>query len=336
MRRPVSGAVRRRRADVLARRRQQRARSARERILTTADRLFYSHGIQAVGIQWVIEESQVTRVTLYRHFPSKDDLILAYLDRRAQQGRGAVQDLIARYPGDPRGALHAWAVAFTEDGVVDEYRGCTFINAAAEYGQPDHPVRAAAVANLSPDGAEVMAFRSNIAAMSRFVLRRLDPDFVARAEREKGGVIVAGQNYGQGSSREHAALAPKFLGVRVVVAKSFARIHRRNLIAQGIVPLTFRDAADHGRAAQDALWTFKDLRQALEHGDTEVEAALPDGGTVKLAAPFSERERGVLLAGGLLAHLREGGAGLGLCLGQSGAADQGSPVTDPIPQPTFP
>lgn len=146
MRNTSSAAARRRRADMLARRRQKAAISARERILTTADRLFYSHGIQAVGIQWVIEESQVTRVTLYRHFPSKDDLILAYLDRRARQGRAAVQDLIARYPGDPRGALHAWAVAFTEDGVVDEYRGCTFINAAAEYGQPDHPVRAAAVA----------------------------------------------------------------------------------------------------------------------------------------------------------------------------------------------
>jgi AcrR family transcriptional regulator len=141
-----SAAVRRRRADMLARRRQKAAVSARERILTTADRLFYSHGIQAVGIQWVVEESQVTRVTLYRHFPSKDDLVLAYLDRRAQQGRAAVQALIDKYPGDPRGALHAWAVAFTEDGVVDEYRGCTFINAAAEYGQPDHPVRASAIA----------------------------------------------------------------------------------------------------------------------------------------------------------------------------------------------
>jgi aconitate hydratase len=190
--------------------------------------------------------------------------------------------------------------------------------------------------DLSPDGAEVMAFRSNIAAMSRFVLRRLDPDFVARAEREKGGLIVAGQNYGQGSSREHAALAPKFLGVRMVIAKSFARIHRRNLIAQGIVPLTFRDAADYDRAAQGALWTFPDLKQALQSGASEVGAVLPDGGTIALAAPFSEREREVLLAGGLLAQLRNGGGALSLCLGQSGAADQGSPVTDPIPQATFP
>ncbi|MFZ0755980.1 MAG: TetR/AcrR family transcriptional regulator [Trebonia sp.] len=145
MRRPASGAARRRRADVLARRRQQQARSARERILTTADRLFYGNGIQAIGVQRLIEESQVTRVTFYRHFPSKDDLVLAYLEQRKWQARAAVQAIIDSHPGNPRGALHAWAVAFTEDGMIDEYRGCTFVNAAAEYGPPDHPVRTMAV-----------------------------------------------------------------------------------------------------------------------------------------------------------------------------------------------
>ena len=190
--------------------------------------------------------------------------------------------------------------------------------------------------DLSPDGAEVMAYRSNVAAMSRFVLRRLDPTFPARAESEGGGVIVAGSNYGQGSSREHAALAPKYLGVRVVVAKSFARIHRRNLIAQGIVPLTFHEPADHDKAAQGALWSFPDLRQALESETTEVRAVIDDGSQLRLEASFSRREREVLIAGGLLAHLRNGGKSLSICFGQSGAADQGSPVTDPIPQPTFP
>jgi AcrR family transcriptional regulator len=141
-----SAAARRRRADMLARRRQKAAVSARERILTTADRLFYSHGIQAVGVQWVLDESQVTRVTLYRHFASKDDLVLAYLERRSQQAKAAVQALLDKYPGDPRGALHAWAVAFAADGVIDEYRGCTFVNAAAEYGEPGHPVRLMAIA----------------------------------------------------------------------------------------------------------------------------------------------------------------------------------------------
>jgi len=130
---------------MLARRRQREARSARERILTTADRLFYGNGIQAIGVQRLIEESQVTRVTFYRHFPSKDDLVLAYLERRKWQARAAVQAIIDTYPGDPKGALHAWAVAFTEDGMIDEYRGCTFVNAAAEYGPPDHPVRVLAI-----------------------------------------------------------------------------------------------------------------------------------------------------------------------------------------------
>lgn len=144
-RRPVGAAARRRRAATLGRRRQQSARSARERILATADRLFYGNGIQAIGVQRLIEESEVTRVTFYRHFPSKDDLVLAYLEDRMQRAQAAVQAIIDAHPGDPRGALHAWAVALTEDGMVDEYRGCTFVNAAAEYEPLEHPVRLLAI-----------------------------------------------------------------------------------------------------------------------------------------------------------------------------------------------
>lgn len=144
-RRPAGSAARRRRAGVLARRRQQSARTARERILATADQLFYGNGIQAVGVQRLIDESRVTRVTFYRHFPSKDDLVLAYLEDRKVRARAAVQAIIDAHPGDPRGALHAWAVALTRDGMVDEYRGCTFVNAAAEYEPPEHPVRAVAI-----------------------------------------------------------------------------------------------------------------------------------------------------------------------------------------------
>jgi AcrR family transcriptional regulator len=113
--------------------------------MATADQLFYGNGIQAVGVQRLIEESQVTRVTFYRHFPSKDDLVLAYLDQRRVQSRAAVQRLLDGYPDDPLAALHAWAAAFTEDGMIDEYRGCTFVNAAAEYAEPDHPVRLIAI-----------------------------------------------------------------------------------------------------------------------------------------------------------------------------------------------
>jgi aconitate hydratase len=161
--------------------------------------------------------------------------------------------------------------------------------------------------DLSPDGVVVMSFASNVEAMSRFVFRRLDPDFPARAREWGGGLIVAGHNYGQGSSREHAVLAPKHLGVRAVVAKSFARIHRRNLIAQGLLPLTFADEADYDRAKQGDTWELSDVRAALERGDREVRARLAsNGASVRLAATFTPRERQVLLAGGLLAYTRAG------------------------------
>lgn len=106
---------------------------ARERILRTADRLFYNEGIHAVGIQRIVEESAVTRVTLYRHFPSKDDLIAAYLDRRAGFDRGQVTAIIAAHPRDPRSALTELAEVLTRDDFAQMRRGCPFINASAEF-----------------------------------------------------------------------------------------------------------------------------------------------------------------------------------------------------------
>jgi len=145
-RRPGNAAGRRRRALAAARRVKASTTNPRQRILVAADRLFYGNGITNVGVQQLVDEAEVTRVTFYRHFPSKDDLVLAYLQDRAVRAHEAVGGLLAQYDGDPRGALHAWAVAVTQDGVIDEYRGCTFVNAAAEYGDPDHPVRRAAIA----------------------------------------------------------------------------------------------------------------------------------------------------------------------------------------------
>jgi AcrR family transcriptional regulator len=106
---------------------------ARERILLTADRLFYNEGIHAVGIQRIVAESEVTRVTLYRHFPSKDDLISAYLDRRAEYDHRQVDSIIDAHPGDPRGALTELATALTRDDFAAVRRGCPFINASAEF-----------------------------------------------------------------------------------------------------------------------------------------------------------------------------------------------------------
>jgi len=186
--------------------------------------------------------------------------------------------------------------------------------------------------DLSPDGAEVMAFRSNVEAMANYVLRRLDRQFPSRAREWGGGFIVAGQNYGQGSSREHAALAPKALGVRAVIAKSFARIHRRNLIAQGIPPLAFLDDADYQQAHQGDTWELPGLRSLLEQGADRVPVRVSGGKVAfELSADFSERERQMLLDGGLLAHLRAGGGPLGVGEANSGAVDQGSPVTNPVP-----
>ena len=181
--------------------------------------------------------------------------------------------------------------------------------------------------DLSPDGAVVMALRSNVNAIAEFTFRRFDAAFPARAREKGGGFIVAGQNYGQGSSREHAALAPKALGIRAVIAQSFARIHRRNLIAQGLPPLTFENEADLARIEQGEVITIDGLRRALESNRTdEVVIARTSGGReIPLGASFLAAEARTLLAGGLLAELRAGGENLSAGVVVSAAADQGSP-----------
>ncbi len=162
--------------------------------------------------------------------------------------------------------------------------------------------------DLSPDGVVVMSFCSNVEAMAGFVFRRLDPQFPGRAREWGGGFIVGGHNYGQGSTREHAVLAPKQLGVRAVIAKSFARIHRRNLIAQGLVPLTFANEADYERVRQGDRWEIPDLRHILERGEGECHAHIVGTGEkLELQASFTQRERQVLLAGRLLAYTRASG-----------------------------
>src|SRR5215212_10386851 len=118
--------------------------------------------------------------------------------------------------------------------------------------------------DLSPDGATVMAYRSNVPAIAEFTFQHRDKGFAKRAHEWSGGFIVAGDNYGQGSSREHAALAPAQLGVRAVIAKSFARIHRRNLIAQGIVPLLFKDENDYDKAGLGQTWNIPRLHSIAE------------------------------------------------------------------------
>jgi aconitate hydratase len=135
---------------------------------------------------------------------------------------------------------------------------------------------------------------------------------ISRLKEWGSGFIVAGDNYGQGSSREHAALAPLHLGVKAVIAKSFARIHRRNLIAQGIVALTFSDESDYDKAEVGQKWSLPKLHEELDNGSETITAKIEDtGDELTLALDFSEHEREILLARGLLAHLRDGDSGNG-------------------------
>jgi aconitate hydratase len=162
---------------------------------------------------------------------------------------------------------------------------------------------------LSPDGATVMAYRSNVPAIAEFTFQHRDKDFPRRAREWGGGFIVAGHNYGQGSSREHAALAPAQLGVRAVIAKSFARIHRRNLIAQGIVPLLFADERDYDRAQVGQTWRIAGLHGIAE-GVDELDARIDGTESVTLTHDLLPREREIVVAGGLIRYLREGAPAL--------------------------
>jgi aconitate hydratase len=158
--------------------------------------------------------------------------------------------------------------------------------------------------DLSPDGATVMAYRSNVPAIAEFTFQHRDPGFAKRAHEWGGGFIVAGDNYGQGSSREHAALAPAQLGVRAVIAKSFARIHRRNLIAQGIVPLLFKDPTDYEKAELGQTWHIQHLH-AIADGEDDLEVQIEGGETFTVTHDFLPREREIVVAGGLIRYLRE-------------------------------
>ncbi|MBR4893630.1 MAG: aconitate hydratase, partial [Kiritimatiellae bacterium] len=159
--------------------------------------------------------------------------------------------------------------------------------------------------HIMPAGAR-LKFRSNIPEYAKFVFEPCDSAFHDKclAAKKDGAVnvIVAGESYGQGSSREHAALCPMHLGVKAVFAKSIERIHRANLINFGIVPFEFADPADYDKISAGEKVTLNGIRAAVE-GDGTLEVALPNGGAVKVIARLSDREKHLLLSGGLLASL---------------------------------
>jgi aconitate hydratase len=162
--------------------------------------------------------------------------------------------------------------------------------------------------DLAPDGVEVMSYRSNIPAIAEFTFRHRDPEFRTRMREWGAGFIVGGENYGQGSSREHAALAPLQLGVKAVFAKSFARIHRRNLVAQGILALTFADPADYDRARVGECWVLPRVKEELAAGAERISVRIEDTGEeFEVTHDFAPREREILIEGGLLHYLQQRG-----------------------------
>ncbi len=160
--------------------------------------------------------------------------------------------------------------------------------------------------HIMPSNAKLLPFRSNVPYLADFCLSPCDSEFAARAKAKNGGFIIGGENYGQGSSREHAALAPLYLGVKAVLARSFARIHRANLINNGILPLTFADAADYDAVNEGDEIVIADapaqIAAAAEGGAVTASIA---GREVELRLDITPRQRDILLAGGLLNYTRE-------------------------------
>ncbi len=159
--------------------------------------------------------------------------------------------------------------------------------------------------HIMPAGAKILPYRSNIPYLSQFCFGVCDKEFPERAKRAGQGIVVGGTNYGQGSSREHAALVPMYLGIRAVIAKSFARIHAANLINAGILPLTFADPADYDRVAQGDRLVLTDVFGGMESGHIMLTDET-SGVAVPLTCSFTPREIAILKAGGLLGIAAKG------------------------------
>ena len=159
--------------------------------------------------------------------------------------------------------------------------------------------------HIMPAGAKILPLRSNIPKISEHCFTVCDESFPARAKELGKSIIVGGANYGQGSSREHAALAPLYLGVKIVLVKSFARIHRSNLINAGILPLTFASESDYDKISQGDMLYCEGLIESVKKGSDIVIKNKTTGEEIVCKCELSERAKDIILAGGLLDYTRE-------------------------------
>jgi len=158
--------------------------------------------------------------------------------------------------------------------------------------------------HIMPAGAKILPFRSNIPHLSRFCFAVCDTQFPERCKKEGGGIIIGGSNYGQGSSREHAALVPLYLGIKAVVAKSYARIHCANLANAGILPLQFMNETDYDGIAEMDQLELPNIREEIAAGDTVTLKNLTKNTEYRLTAVLTPRERSMVMAGGLLNYTK--------------------------------
>jgi aconitate hydratase len=158
--------------------------------------------------------------------------------------------------------------------------------------------------HIMPAGSKILPLRSNIPRIAEYVFTSVDPGFAKRAKGTPNGILVGGENYGQGSSREHAALAPRYLGIRAVIAKSFARIHRDNLINCGILPLVFVDKSDYARVENGDQLELTDTLQSIKAGRLNVRN-LTKNSSFTVTITVSARQQEMLKAGGLLNVIKQ-------------------------------
>ena len=159
--------------------------------------------------------------------------------------------------------------------------------------------------HIMPAGSKILPYRSNIPHLSQYCFAVCDTQFAERCKKEGNGIVVGGSNYGQGSSREHAALVPLYLGVKAVVVKSFARIHCANLINAGIIPLTFKNENDYDKIEQGDVLALYNIRDCIANDKPIVLKNETKGVEIALNSDFSQRQKDIILAGGLLNYTRE-------------------------------